>query len=85
MLLYISLIAGVVPVQQGPKWDMTSSTADTDTKLYAVWERVDGEQFSYDDIAATQDDSSALTSADAKKTIKITFNFWVSFRILYIT
>lgn len=59
----------------GPKWDMTSSTADTDTKLYAVWERVDGEQFSYDDIAATQDDSSALTSADAKKTIKITFNF----------
>ena len=59
----------------GPKWDMASSTADTDTKLYAVWERVDGEQFSYDDIAATQDDSSALTSADAKKTIKITFNF----------
>ena len=55
----------------GPKWDMASSTADTDTKLYAVWERVDGEQFSYDDIAATQDDSSALTSADAKKTIKI--------------
>lgn len=59
----------------GPKWDMASSTADTDTKLYAVWERVDGEQFSYDDIAATQDDSSVLTSADAKKTIKITFNF----------
>lgn len=59
----------------GPKWDMASSTADTDTKLYAVWERVDGEQFSYDDIVATQDDSSALTSADAKKTIKITFNF----------
>lgn len=59
----------------GSKWDMASSTADTDTKLYAVWERVDGEQFSYDDIAATQDDSSALTSADAKKTIKITFNF----------
>ena len=54
---------------------MVSSTADTDTKLYAVWERVDGEQFSYDDIVATQDDSSALTSADAKKTIKITFNF----------
>ena len=27
----------------------------------AVWERVDGEQFSYDAIAATQDDSSALT------------------------
>lgn len=59
----------------GPKWDMASSTADTDTKLHAVWERVDGEQFSYDDIAATQDDSSVLTSADAKKTIKITFNF----------
>ena len=59
----------------GPKWDMASSTADTDTKLYAVWERVDGKQFAYDDIVATQDDSSALTSADAKKTIKITFNF----------
>lgn len=59
----------------GPKWDMASSTANTDTKLYAVWERVDGEQFSYDDIVAGQDDSSALTSADAKKTIKITFNF----------
>lgn len=59
----------------GPKWDMSSSTADTDTKLYAVWERVDGEQFSYDDIVAIQDDSSALTSAVAKKTIKITFNF----------
>ncbi len=59
----------------GPKWDMASSVADADTELYAVWERVDGEQFSYDDIVATQDDSSALTSADAKKTIKITFNF----------
>lgn len=63
----------------GPKWDMASSTADTDTKLHAVWERVDGEQFSYDDIAATQDDSSVLTSADAKKTIKITFNFGYPF------
>lgn len=55
----------------GPKWDMASSTADTDTKLYAVWERVDGKQFAYDDIVATQDDSSALTSADAKKQLKL--------------
>lgn len=59
----------------GPKWDMANSTANVDTELYAVWERVDGKQFAYDDIVATQDDSSALTSADAKKTIKITFNF----------
>ena len=59
----------------GPKWDMASSVADADTELYAVWERVDGEQFSYDDIVEIQDDSSTSTPADTKTTITVTFNF----------
>ena len=65
----------------GPKWDMASSVADADTELYAVWERVDGKQFSYDnvmndaDAVSTQDATGDPTTTDTKKTITITFNF----------
>ena len=60
--------------ETGSKWNITDSTVDEDTELYATWERLDGEQFSYDEVMEEAANQIA-TAANTTKPVTVTYNF----------